>query len=197
MELKRIYRFPEGWKPERNVADPSRATARNPLGLRDPSRQLNDVLNPPPVDHFLVKHTGVNPEQNFSEKLIRAGQTEGFLTMSGGRLILHSKPENLQYKILRGPGYYCCHCGKELPDANLFIKDDQGEPTDRTFGMEHVEQVHSGKKSPDSNNPAGYRRVNGYECVLEEGQHKKFNFHEFQKKRLAGPKRTERSKDNG
>lgn len=205
MQLKRIYRFPEGWKADRNTRDPERVTKRNPYGLKDPSRQEGDVLNPPPVDHFLIQHTGVQAEQNFSQKMIEAGQAAGFLTISKGELIIHAKPEDLTYKILRGPGYYCCHCGEAIVDANLFVKGDDGEPTDRTIGMVHVEEVHGGKESPDSNNPSGYRRVNGVECVLDKEQHKKFNFSEFQKARLAGPKRGEkrskksaqRSQDNG
>jgi YgiT-type zinc finger domain-containing protein len=201
MELKRIYRFPEGWKADRNTRDPERATKRNPFGLKDPARREGDVLNPPPVDHFQIKHTGVKPEQNFSQKMIEAGQVAGFLTISKGELILHAKPEDLHYTIVRGPGYYCCHCGEQIVDANQFVKDEEGEPTEQTIGMLHVEEAHDGKESPDPNNPSGYRRVHGYETVLEEKQHKKFNLQEFQRKRLEGGKRSkksaQRSQDNG
>ena len=46
-------------------------------------------------------------------------------------------------------------------DASRLV--DSGQ----TVGLQHVRQRHPGAASPDLNNPAGYRRLNGYECELE------------------------------
>jgi hypothetical protein len=197
MELKRIYRFPENWEPIRNEKNSVEPTKRNPLGLRDPSKQEGIVLNPPPTDHFIINHTGTKPEQNFSEGLVQAGITEGFATVSRGELVLHAEPEDLVYEIIRGPGHYCCHCGEPIPDANAFLKDENGEETDQTVGMLHVAEVHGGEKSPDPNNPSGYMRLNGYQCRLSDKLHKKYNFELWQRKRMEGPKRKGKESDNG
>jgi hypothetical protein len=185
MELKRHYRFPAGWKPDYNVSDLKRVSDANPLGLKDPERDEGVVLNPPQIDHFEIRHTGNHEAQNFSEGLVEAGRREGFLTFAQGKITLKCKPEDLNYKILRGPGYYCCHCGKQLQDANFFIKNASGEQTKTTRGMQHVETVHKGAKSPDLGNPAGYRRVSGYECELDAAQHRRFSFAEYRKKRMG------------
>lgn len=185
MELKRIYRRPDGWEADRNTSDPKRVSAKNPKGLKDPSRDEGVVLNPPPIDHFEVKHTGNHAEQNFSEKMVQAGISEGFATVSRGKLTLHCEPEDLVYTIVRGPGYYCCYCGQAIPDAGAFVKGEDGEESKRTVGMVHVETIHGGKVSPDPSNPSGYRRLNGYECVLDEKLQKRYGFEAYRKKRLA------------
>jgi len=59
------------------------------------------------------------------------------------------------YRIVRVPGFYCCHCQAQLPDG----------PT----GKVHVTTAHAGKASPDSSNPFGLRLNNFYECTKEKG----------------------------
>jgi len=149
MLLKRIYRKPEGWEAKRDAK--------------------GNLLNPPPLDHIAVKHTGTHAEQNFSTQLVEAAVTEGWMTLGQGKLTVHGKPEDLVYKIRRAPGHYCCHCGMKLPDAAAFAAPGA------TNGMRHVADAHAGKKSPDAGNPAGYCRINHYECVLAAEQHKKFS----------------------
>jgi len=127
-----------------------------------------EIVQPPKVSHLEVKHTGIAPEQNFSTRLVEALAALGFLSLSRGKIVLHAQPEDLNYTIKRGPGHYCCHCGEALPEAASIVSPGV------TAGMKHVAEKHPGKPSPDASNPAGYMRLNEYECVLDTGQHGKY-----------------------
>lgn len=168
MRLKRTYKRVKGWQPVRNKRDEHGR-------LKDRTRPENAILNPPPIDYITVEHTGANPEQNFTEKLVRAGLREGFLSISGNKLTLQAQPEDLKYTIKRHPGYYCCHCGMELPDAGVMETDEDGKETGRTLGLVHVEEQHEGAESPDPSNPSGYQRLDHYECILNAEQHERFH----------------------
>ena len=152
MLLKRHYRKPQAWQPDRNVRD---ANGK----LKAPTRPENELLNQPPIDHFTVVHTGTHAEQNFSTRMIERGVAEGWATVGEGKLTLKCDPEALVYAIKRGPGFYCCHCARRLEDASS--------------SAAHVAAEHEGKKSPDASNPAGYSRINQYECVLAPQLHAK------------------------
>jgi hypothetical protein len=154
MLLKRLYDTPAGWV--RQVNTRSKETGQ----LVDSSKPEGACLNPPPFKGIAIGHTGIDAEQNFSERLVRGAVKEGWMTLSKGKLVLHSMTDDLSYAIKRGPGRFCSHCGCEL-DTD---KDAQA----------HVASVHAGAKSPDAQNPAGYEKVDGYECVLAADQHKKY-----------------------
>ena len=143
MLLKRHYDTPEGWEPKRN--------------------QAGILVNAPKLSHVEVIHTGVHEEQNFSQRLVSAAVTEGWMTMSRGKIILHTPDEDLEYTILRGPGVYCCHCAASL-----------GEDASGAVGREHVRTLHPGEESPGSQNPAGYENTTAYHCVLDSEQHEKW-----------------------
>lgn len=147
MLLKRHYAIPDGWAPQRD--------------------SRGNLLNAPPLSHIEVKHTGNNPEQNFSERFVKQGIDLGFISILKNMLILHGKPEDLKYKIVRTPGHYCCHCGKALEDANQVISDGL------TVGKKHVSEHHP-DAAPDKQNPAGYERINHFHCVLAANQHEQF-----------------------
>jgi hypothetical protein len=169
MLLKRHYNIPAGWAPE-----------RAPDGT---------LLNPLPVDHLEVKHTGVHPEQNFSRGLVDAGLAEGWLSMSRGKIIVHTAQEDLGYTVLKVPGTYCCSCDEALGE------DQSGET-----GRRHVAANHAGEKSPDPNNPAGFRVTNAYECVLAKEQHSKWQFGEgtavpYPYRRASAPTRRRQIKE--
>lgn len=144
MELKRYYKIPEGWEP-----------------LRD---DYGRVLNPPPLDYVEVHHTGWTARQNFSTRLVNTGAREGWITIASGQLILNTRPEELVYVVMRGPGRYCCHCKERLEDDAL------GEQA-----RAHVGQLHKGVLSPDPENPSGYCVLNYYECVLNAEQHARWS----------------------
>lgn len=169
----------------------------------------------PTVVGVTVMSTGTTPEQNFTENLVAQAAREGWLERKGNVFILHRHEEHtpdpahrerralkpladLSYDILRGPGYYCCHCGAEIPDAGG--REEDG----RTIGQHHVSEEHgaaddavaaamsstpAGSKAQWqavraagaklgldgvgqvnlANNPAGYRRIAHYECRLTKG----------------------------
>lgn len=114
------------------------------------------------LDYISLAHTGVQAEQNFSVGLVTQGLTEGWIDISGDTLILKAVPENLQYTIRRQPGRYCLHCGEKLVD-------DEGGQMARL----HVATHHKGAPAI-SGNPAGYEKINHFECVLSDDQHERY-----------------------
>ena len=90
-------------------------------------------------------------KQNFTRKFIDKSLQDGFMSMSKGTIVLHTNPE-LTYKVILVPGIYCCHTDKRL--------GDQKEA--RKYIAENFKDV----KSPDSNNPSGYRDDRFYACEL-------------------------------
>jgi hypothetical protein len=117
--------------------------------------QLKRIYNtdgPNPVlDHIKVLQHSKN--QRFTQKLINRGVAEGFMTVGQGIITLHTQPQ-LTYKIVRGPGIYCCFDGKKLDDEKA--------------ARAYVEQNFSGQASPDKNNPAGYADERFFTCELIE-----------------------------
>jgi len=105
----------------------------------------------PVLDHVKVLRAKGN--QNFSTRFIENQLAAGLLSMANGEITLHTVPE-LKYRILRKPGYYCCHDNEPLSDGG--------------HARKHLAEHHQGKKSPDACNPAGYRRDNFYACELIE-----------------------------
>lgn len=91
--------------------------------------------------------------QNFSTRLVPRAVAEGWLTLSRGQIIVHAAgAPDLVYRIVRGPGYWCCHCGCALEN-------------DRA-AQAHLAAAHKDQPSPDENWPAGFACLNHYECVL-------------------------------
>jgi len=125
-------------------------------------KRLYDTSDPkaPKIVGVSVKHTGVKPAQTFSSRLVSRAVAEGWMSLGKGRLVLHAKEGDLVYTVLRASGLYCCHCGAMLPNEH--------------DARAHVAATHGAKKSPDANNPSGYRAVDGYETTLDEAAHKKF-----------------------
>ena len=115
------------------------------------------------IDYIALAHTGIEPEQNFSTKLVVDFMKQGFIEIKDETLILHVHPEDLIYNIKRRPGRYCLHCVEKLPD------DEKGE-----LARLHILEKHKGILSPDPNNPSGYIALNHFECVLSAKQHEKF-----------------------
>lgn len=116
---------------------------------------LKRVYKDGKLDHIL--HIRSGPKQNFSTQLVSAAIAEGWMTLGQRKLILHCKPEDIVYHIVRIPGRYCCFCGEKLPD------DSSGE-----MARTHVRECSNGRPSPDPQNPAGYCMINAYECEKED-----------------------------
>lgn len=100
-----------------------------------------------------VKLLHGGPRQRFSPGLIERGIVEGWIQLGDNMVKLRTDPP-ATYKIVRMPGYYCCHCNESLSDS--------------PSGPIHVSMAHPGKKSPDPFNPSGFRKDNFYECIRVE-----------------------------
>lgn len=118
---------------------------------------------PTELNHIEIEHTGIQEAQNFSTGLVIDALKAGWMELGKGKLILKAEPESLKYTILREPGRYCLHCQAKLPD------DENGE-----LAQIHVLTEHPGAASPDPSNPAGYVKINAYECTLDPKQHAKY-----------------------
>jgi hypothetical protein len=103
----------------------------------------------PKLDHVTVNR--VSQKQNFSQKFINESIENGLMSIGGGVITMHTKP-GLKYRIVRKPGHYCCFDDKKL----------SGEKAAKKYVAENF----AGKESPDSNNPAGYRKDNFFACEL-------------------------------
>ena len=101
----------------------------------------------PVIDHVKVLRS--KDRQNFSTRFVEQHLADGLLSIGKGQITLHTVPE-LIYRIVRKPGYYCCHDDIPVADA-----DD---------AKRHIAKHFKGKESPDPSNPAGYRRDNFYAC---------------------------------
>lgn len=134
-----------------------------PDGWVKKTDEHGNCTNQPPLDYISVGHTGTHAEQNFSVNFVADGMAQGWLSISGDTLTLHAVPEDLHYRILRRPGRYCLHCAAQLPD------DEKG-----LLARLHVSTEHPGIASPDPSNPAGYEKLNHFECVLDEKQHVRY-----------------------
>lgn len=93
------------------------------------------------------------------------------MTVGGGRIVVDAKPRPVSYRIVRGPGYYCCYCSEQQPGSQeaqghvALHKEAQTSANPpwfrRLLGDKPVPLI------PDPENPSGYRKDNFYECMRE------------------------------
>lgn len=81
--------------------------------------------------------------QHFTPRFVDEGLADGWLTLSGTRLVLIGTGGALIYRLDRPPGIYCCHCDAAIDDSEA--------------ARTHVSGAHADVASPDASNPAGYR----------------------------------------
>lgn len=117
-------------------------------------------------DYISLAHTGIQAEQNFSVGLVTRGVSDGYIDVIGDTLTLKAVPENLGYAVRRQPGRYCLHCGEKM------IDDDGGQ-----MARLHVALRHKDAPAP-AGNPAGYEKINHFDCVLDADQHEKYRVKE-------------------
>lgn len=136
----------------------------------------------PVVSHLEIR-TGpeVGERQKFSPRVIQRGIVEGWLSFGGGKAVVTTAPDlpDMELQVVAGPGLRCCFCEAELTDEaaarnhvldeheasgkkdafELHVLedavDDEGAPMKRSIRSGFV-------KSPDPENPAGYRGDNFY-----------------------------------
>jgi len=130
---------------------------------KNPKEAHDYVLDIMPHTPEMVKGVEAKrvPEvQELSPKYIHRGVAEGWLSMADGKVILKTLNKgDIEFIIARTPGYYCCYCGVEIVDGGTRVQGD------KTVGMIHVEENHSGEGSPDITNPHGYTKINSYTLV--------------------------------
>lgn len=116
-------------------------------------KRIYDRTDPkhPKVCGVEVKRAG--PRQNFSPEIVLQGTAQGWIKLVDRTIVIRGKGGDVVYRIARVPGSYCCHCHADVHDAG--------------GARAHLEAQHAGKRSPDKNNPAGYRRTHHYECERE------------------------------
>jgi hypothetical protein len=117
----------------------------------------------PRVRGVRVVHAG--KKQKFSMKLIGQAADQGWLTMGKGRIVIHDEDGDIVYRVVRTPGFYCCHCGARLV-GDPRIDDGKEGAAQR---LAHVVEKHGDAPSPDAENPAGYMGTTSIKGVLVEG----------------------------
>ncbi len=127
-------------------------------------KRLHDHTDPDnPTVRNVIRILRAGPRQHFSPELVQRATAEGWMSLVQGVLTLHGEDGDVRYRMLRSPGYYCCHCGMALEEAGAWA--DEGRTT--TQGMVHVATAHPKKASPDASNPAGYERITYFDCVRQ------------------------------
>lgn len=130
------------------------------LGLPEPS--------PPAPTHVEVRHTGTNPEQNFSRRLVEQAVLAGLMRVEGDRLYLKTAPDqdDLGFTIRRAPGYYQASTGERIPIGEMamtrMLRTGMGDLT----RAEAVTWL-TARGAPQTD----YEVTNAYECVLDAEQH--------------------------
>lgn len=102
------------------------------------------------VSHLEVRReTKVGKEWHPSDRVVQAGLAEGWLSIADGKMTLKTEAGKSDhvFKIVNPPGVFCSHCGVKLEAGGA-------------FAQEHVAGEHGDAKSPDAENPAGYRQDN-------------------------------------
>lgn len=168
MQLKRVYKKDEAGanilKSGAVIADYSKKVkAINMVNnLRDgmialgakvpPDTSIDfdfDINDLPEIDHIIVTRT--SKAQKITQKTIDRLMVDNSVVVGDGQIMLKTVPV-LNYKIVRMPGIYCCH--------------DDHKLSDQVTARKYVADNFSGKKSPDNQNPSGYRVDNFYQCEL-------------------------------
>lgn len=153
MLLKKVF-DKETIEESRKLIEKAQAVGRN--GLTETERKQYDAAVADAFDHVkVVRGPEIGEAQNFSTKFVEKQQASGLLTMDKNTIVLNTVPP-MKFRIVRRPGYYCCH--------------DDAPMDDDKSAKAYLEQHFKGKPSPDRNNPAGYRRDNFYSCERVESE---------------------------
>lgn len=119
--------------------------------------------------HVIVKHTGIEPEQNFSHRLVEQAVAEGWMRIDGTVLTVKAEPEDLVYTLKRRPGYYCSTTGERIPISDLAMGRMRATGIGDLTRQEALAWLASKGRAG-----GGYEVTNAYECVLGDEQHDQF-----------------------
>ena len=102
---------------------------------------------------------GPPDKANFPTKWVTRHLLEGVVTLSDDVLSVGGA----DYKIVRKPGAYCCHCGENIGDGPARIKS---EADLRIVYVATCDVANNDEDTGDPNNPAGYEVIDYYEGEL-------------------------------
>lgn len=148
LEFMELLRFSEDFI---SLAKKQQLLVAGETGIELSTEVTSEMGNPVLVGISITK-LPKNGIQHFTQKLLDTLLQDGFLTMGKGKLTLETMVDAVEFKVLRTPGYYCCHTGEKL----------DGEKEARA----HIKARFAGKASPCKNNPSGYSKDNFYTCQL-------------------------------
>lgn len=97
MYLERVYARPDGWVPQYQEV------------VRENGTVEQHLLNPPPLAHVRIVHTGHSAEQRFPPGYAEKGMAEGWLEIEGDELRILAVNDTLRYRILSVDerGHHC------------------------------------------------------------------------------------------
>lgn len=118
--------------------------------------------------HVEVKHSGLSPEQNFSDRLVDQAVKEGWMVVGDKALTIKTGAEPLSYALKRKPGYFCKSTGAPIPvsEAN-WVRFRLGN--DQRASAEAKAWLAANGKAADD-----YDITTAYHCVLDAKQHAKY-----------------------
>lgn len=128
-----------------------------------------DEQGRPVVSHVEIGHTGLNPQQNFSHRLIERAIEEGWIQIASSQLTMRATPEDLVYDLVRAPGYYCKSTGAKIPTSEVAWEVFKAIGRGDRSRKEAVAWLQANSLSGDD-----YEVTHAYECVLNDAQHEKF-----------------------
>lgn len=146
------------------------------------------------ASHLRVLHTGVSEGQNFSTRFVEGGLVEGWLSFvelvdgkhmrikcehqSGQEPTGLTHPdgtpkmrpvysnEDLIYRVVREPGYYCVSTGDRIPISGMaWGSSRRGELAPKEAKAWLAARGLA---------PTDYEVTNAYECILDSDQHERF-----------------------
>lgn len=93
---------------------------------------------------------------HFSTKFVQEGAVEGWITLGAGKVTLHLSDGDVAYRILRGPGAYCLHCGERIGRG-------AGNPAETARRRDYIGQCQQGPGEPRPD----YEVADYFDCELE------------------------------
>ena len=105
------------------------------------------------------RDSGPPAQHNFPTKWVNRMVLSGVVTLSADMLSIGGA----DYKIVRKPGAYCCHCSERIGDGPARTKD---EADLRRAYIGTCDVAGNDDDTGDPNNPAGYEVIDYYEGEL-------------------------------
>ncbi len=141
----------------------------------DPGTVMSLKGGPIKVDYIRVGLA--NDRVAFKPTRVESGAAEGWLSLGDGKITIKTAPDlpDLVYAIERPPGHYCCECDAPLDDEHSARRhvlvehagmDPRKVPDSAGVQANYYDLLATGSfKASRKSHPAGYERINYYDCV--------------------------------